>query len=74
LNKQNHTFEAWYIILMEEIAEISQEYLAFLNDKTDYSKVQYEMIQSITLLVQMLYGLTSFDFNENINLRFIKDE
>lgn len=67
---QNHTFELWYMILMEEIAEISQEYIAYITDKpnSSYDNVRNEMIQSITLLTQMLLGFESFDFFPNKNL------
>lgn len=58
---QNHNFEHWYLILMEEIGEIAKEYLEFQFEINKYKKryfddlysVKNEIIQSIALLIQI---------------------
>lgn len=62
--KQTHSFEMWYMILMEEIAEISQEFIKFkFYDIENYDNVKKEMIQSITLLIKMFFAITSIDMS-----------
>lgn len=57
-NIQEHSFEKWYMILMEEILEITQEYLSTSNENIGkLFKIQKEIIESITILVQMYFGI-----------------
>jgi len=63
--KQKHSFEMWYLILMEEIAEISQEFIKFkFDDIENLDNVKYEMLQSITLLIQMYFGMKDISFKK----------
>lgn len=60
--KRKHNFEMFFMILMEEIGEISHEFIKFENIE-NYDNVKNEIIQSITLLCQMLFGIYSIDFS-----------
>lgn len=64
---QTHTIESWFSILLEEIGEIAKainKMHEFDNFDKWYLNYKTEIIQSITLLIQMYFKPYSINFED----------
>ena len=55
---QTHSLTEWLSIIMEEIGEISKEINEI--DSLDFTKLNKELIQAITLLIRFRYSIWNY--------------